>query len=181
MHIDGNWRDTNDYKIPGNRVLGDPSSTSGRLPDSDTSERSIGAGASYIRDWGYVGLSANHLSNNYGIPSAEGSRIDQRQNRYDLDSLVHAPFDGFETARFKAGFTDYRHAELGEDLAPEVIFSNRSFESRLELTHKPLMSAISASTAPSARRPRTPISRRCRRRAGRTRCRSRIRPRVRPS
>jgi iron complex outermembrane receptor protein len=128
MHIDGNWRDTNDYKIPGGR----------RLPDSDTSERSIGAGASYIRDWGYVGVSANHMSNNYGIPSAEGSRIDQRQNRYDLDSLVHEPFTGFETARFKAGFTDYRHAELGEDMAPEVVFSNRSFESRLELTHKPL-------------------------------------------
>jgi len=137
MHIDGNWRDTNDYKIPGNRVLNDPGSSSGRLPDSDTSERSIGAGASYIRDWGYVGVSANHLSNNYGIPSDEGSRIDQRQNRYDLDSLVHEPFTGFETARFKAGFTDYRHAELGEDLSPEVIFSNRSFESRLELTHKP--------------------------------------------
>jgi iron complex outermembrane receptor protein len=139
LHIDGNWRDTNDYKIPGNRVLGDASSASGRLPDSDTSERSIGAGASYIRDWGYVGLSANHLSNNYGIPTLEASRIDQRQNRYDLDSLVRAPFSGFETARFKAGFTDYRHAELGEDLSPQVIFSNRSFESRLELTHKPVM------------------------------------------
>jgi iron complex outermembrane receptor protein len=128
MHIDGNWRDTGDYKIPGG----------GRLRDSDTSERSMGAGASYIRDWGYVGLSANHLSNNYGIPSAEGSRIDQRQNRYDLDSLVHEPFGGFETVRVKAGFTDYRHAELGADLAPEVVFSNRSFESRVELTHKPL-------------------------------------------
>jgi iron complex outermembrane receptor protein len=138
LHIDGNWRDTSDYKIPGNRVLNDPSSASGRLPDSDTSERSIGAGASYIRDWGYVGVSANHLSNNYGIPTLDASRIDQRQNRYDIDSLVHAPFEGFESARFKAGFTDYRHAELGEDLAPEVIFSNRSFESRLELTHKPL-------------------------------------------
>jgi iron complex outermembrane receptor protein len=138
MHIDGNWRDTGDYKIPGNRVLNDPASASGRLPDSDTSERSIGAGASYIRDWGYVGVSANHLSNNYGIPTLDASRIDQRQNRYDFDSLVHEPFSGFETARFKAGFTDYRHAELGEDLEPEVIFSNRSFESRLELTHKPL-------------------------------------------
>jgi iron complex outermembrane receptor protein len=138
MHIDGNWRDTGDYKIPGNRVSGDPASASGRLPDSDTGERTIGAGVSYIRDWGYVGVSANHLENNYGIPSAEGSRIDQRQNRYDFDSLVREPFQGFESARFKAGFTDYRHAELGEDLAPEVIFSNRSFESRLELTHKPL-------------------------------------------
>jgi iron complex outermembrane receptor protein len=140
LHIDGNWRDTNDYKIPGSRVLNDPASGGGRLPDSDTSERSIGAGASYVRDWGYVGVSANHLSNNYGIPTEEGSRIDQRQNRYDLDSLVHAPFSGFETARFKAGFTDYRHAELDLTNAPEVIFSNRSFESRLELTHKPLSS-----------------------------------------
>jgi iron complex outermembrane receptor protein len=138
MHIDGNWRDTNDYKIPGNRALGDPTSASGRLPDSSTRERTIGAGASYIRDWGYVGVSANHLENNYGIPSAEGSRIDQRQNRYDLDSLVHEPFQGFETARFKAGFTDYSHAELAEDMSPQVRFSNRSFESRLELTHRPL-------------------------------------------
>lgn len=137
MHIDGNWRDTHDYRIPGNRVLNDPTSAGGRLPDSDTSERSIGAGASWIRDWGYVGISANHLSNNYGIPSAEGSRIDQRQNRYDIDSLVHAPFQGFESARFKAGFTDYRHAELDLTNAPEVVFSNRSFESRLELTHRP--------------------------------------------
>jgi iron complex outermembrane receptor protein len=55
---------------------------------------------------------------------------------------VHAPLSGFETARFKAGFTDYRHAELGEDLSPEVIFSNRSFESRLELTHKPLLGSL---------------------------------------
>jgi iron complex outermembrane receptor protein len=138
MHIDGNWRDTSDYKIPGKRVLGDPSSASGRLPDSDTRERSIGAGASYVREWGYVGASASHLSNNYGIPSGEGSRIDQRQNRYDIDSLVNAPFEGFETARVKAGFTDYHHAELGEDGTPATLFSNRSFESRLELTHKPL-------------------------------------------
>jgi iron complex outermembrane receptor protein len=140
MHIDGNWRDTSDYKIPGRRVLGDPSTGMDRLPDSDTRERSIGAGASYVRDWGYVGASASHLSNNYGIPSALGSRIDQRQNRYDVDSLVNAPFEGFESARLKAGFTDYHHAELGEDGAPEVVFSNRSFESRLELTHKPLSS-----------------------------------------
>jgi iron complex outermembrane receptor protein len=138
MHIDGNWRDTHDYKIPGSRMLNDPASGSGRLPASDTAERSIGAGASYVRDWGYVGASASHLENNYGIPTLETSRIDQRQDRYDVDSLVHEPFRGFETARFKAGFTDYRHAELGEDNAPEVIFSNRSFESRLELTHKPL-------------------------------------------
>jgi len=137
LHIDGNWRDTQDYKIPGNRVLNDSSTSMDRLPNADTRERNIGAGGSYIDDWGYAGFSASHLSNVYGIPTDEGSRIDQRQNRYDFDTLVHDPLRGLESARFKAGFTDYRHAELEDDGTPEVIFRNRSFESRLELTHKP--------------------------------------------
>jgi iron complex outermembrane receptor protein len=138
LHIDGNWRDTQDYKIPGNRVLDDASTSMDRLPNTDTRERNIGAGASWIDDWGYAGLSASHLSNVYGIPTNEGSRIDQRQNRYDFDSMLKSPLSGLESARFKAGFTDYRHAELDDEGAPEVIFTNRSFESRLELTHKPL-------------------------------------------
>jgi len=135
LHADGNWRDTGDYKIPGNRVLGDASSASGRLPHSDTTEKTFGVGGSYVGDWGYAGISASHLSNLYGIPSDEGSRIDQKQDRYDIDSLVKRPAAGFETFRFKAGYTDYMHAELGED-GPEVIFNNRSLETRLELTHE---------------------------------------------
>jgi iron complex outermembrane receptor protein len=138
LHIDGNWRSTSDYKIPGNRVLNDSSTAMDRLPNSDTSERNIGVGGSYIDDWGYAGLSASHLSNVYGIPSAEGSRIDQRQNRYDFDSLVKNPAAGLESARVKAGFTDYRHAELDDAGQPEVVFRNHSFESRIELTHRPL-------------------------------------------
>ena len=138
MHIDGNWRDTKDYKIPDQRVLDDPSTAMDRLPNSETRSRSIGAGASWIDDWGYAGLSASHLSNLYGIPTEEGSRIDQRQNRYDFDTMIKSPLALLESARFKAGFTDYRHAELEDDGTPEVIFTNRSFESRLELTHKPI-------------------------------------------
>jgi iron complex outermembrane receptor protein len=137
-HIDGNLRNTGDYKIPGNRVLGDPDSASGRLPHSDTRERNAGVGASFVDNWGFVGASVSHLTNVYGIPSDEGSKIDQKQTRYDIDSLVKAPFAGFETFKFKAGFTDYEHAEIGEDGAPEVIFKNRSTETRAELTHKPL-------------------------------------------
>jgi iron complex outermembrane receptor protein len=138
LHADTNWRDTADYKIPGSRVAGDPASGGGRLPHSDTLEKSVGAGGSYIDSWGYVGLSAAHLSNLYGIPSAEGSRIDQKQDRYDLDSMVKAPFSGFETLRLKAGYTDYHHAELDEQGAPVVLFSNRSLETRAELVHRPV-------------------------------------------
>lgn len=137
LHLDGSWRDAQDYKIPGNRVLDDPSTHMDRLPHSDTEAKTLGVGASWIDDWGYAGLSASHLSNLYGIPSLEGSRIDQKQDRYDFDSLVKRPLAGFETLRLKAGYTDYRHAELGED-GPEVLFNNRSLETRMELTHAPV-------------------------------------------
>lgn len=137
-HIDGNLRNADDYKIPGNRVLNDPDSASGRLPHSDTRARSGGLGGSYIDNWGFVGVSASHLSNVYGIPSDEGSKIDQKQTRYDIDSLVKAPLEGFETFKFKAGYTDYEHAEIGDDGLPEVEFKNRSLETRFELTHKPV-------------------------------------------
>jgi iron complex outermembrane receptor protein len=138
LHVDGNWRNTDDYKIPGSRVLDDPASGGGRLPHTDTAERDVGVGASYVRDWGYVGVSAAHLQNLYGVPTEEGSRIDQHQDRYDLDSLVKDPLSGFESMRIKAGFTSYRHAELGEDNLPTTLFRNRSFESRVELTHAPV-------------------------------------------
>lgn len=134
LHVDGNWRDTDDYRIPDRRVLQDEASSMRRLPHSDTREKNIGAGASWVDSWGYAGVSASHLSNLYGIPSDEGSRIDQKQDRYDFDSVVKRPFAGIESLRFKAGYTDYQHAELGED-GPEVIFNNRSLETRLELTH----------------------------------------------
>jgi iron complex outermembrane receptor protein len=137
LHVDGNWRDTGDYKIPDTRVLNDAATAMSRLPHSDTLEKNLGVGASYVDDWGYAGISASHLSNLYGIPSEEGSRIDQKQDRYDFDSLVKRPLAGFESLRVKAGYTDYQHAELGED-GPEVLFNNRSLETRAELTHAPI-------------------------------------------
>jgi iron complex outermembrane receptor protein len=138
LHADGNIRNTGDYKIPGRRVLNDAESATGRLPHSATKERNVGIGGSYIADWGFAGLSASHLSNLYGIPSDEGSRIDQKQTRYDFDSLVRKPFDGIETFKFKAGYTSYEHAELDEANDPAVIFKNRSLETRTELAHSPI-------------------------------------------
>jgi len=139
LHLDGNMRNTDDFQIPDLRVVNDPTSRMNRLPNSDTKERNIGIGGSYIDDWGYAGLSASHLTNFYGIPTDEGSHIDQRQNRYDFDSVVKNPLAGFESARIKAGYTVYDHAEL-DDGVPATLFSNKSFESRVELTHKPITS-----------------------------------------
>lgn len=136
LHLDANGRQSGDYQIPGSRVQGDPSSGSGRLPNSRTKEKGGGFGASYIDGWGFVGASVSGLDNKYSVPSDEGSTIDQQQTRYDIDSLFKNILPGIESAKFKAGYTDYRHAELGEDGLPEVQFTNRALETRAEMVHK---------------------------------------------
>ncbi len=138
LHLDGNYRDTDNYKIPGSARLNDPSSASGRLPNSFTHETSIGAGGSYIADWGHLGASVSTLDDHYGIPTAEKSFIDLHQTRYDIDSLVKAPFAGFESFKFKLGYTDYSHIEKQQDGTPNTIFSNRAVQTRWELAHQPL-------------------------------------------
>jgi iron complex outermembrane receptor protein len=139
LHIDGNFRDTDDYKIPDHAVLNDPNSASGRLPNSFTRANSLGVGASYIQSWGHIGLSAGVNDDRYGIPTEEQSYITLKQNRYDLDGLIKDPFGGaFESLRFKVGYTDYKHTEHEADGTPATDFKNDAIESRIELTHKPI-------------------------------------------
>jgi iron complex outermembrane receptor protein len=138
LHVDGNYRDTDNYKIPGNAKQGDATTASGRLPNSFTHESSVGVGGSYIADWGHIGASVSSLDDHYGIPTAEKSFIDLHQTRYDIDSLVKEPFAGIESFKFKLGYTDYTHTEKKEDGTADTVFSNRSLQTRWELAHKPL-------------------------------------------
>lgn len=123
LHVDANTRHADDYKIPGNRIQNDPSSASGTLPWSYTHQNSLGFGASYIDSWGHLGASVGTLNNKYGIPTEEGSQIDQSQTRYDVDALVKNPFGVFETFKFKLGYTDYKHTELDLTDVPQTNFS----------------------------------------------------------
>jgi len=145
FHIDANSRRAEDYNIPDNKILNDSTSPSGRLPWSYTHEHSLGFGASYIESWGHIGASVGKLDNRYGNPTLEGSQIDLSQTRYDIDGLVKNPFGGtaggsgiFESFKFKLAHNDYKHSELDLSDVPQVNFSNKSSETRWELTHKPL-------------------------------------------
>lgn len=137
LHLDGNFRDADDYRIPGNVVLGDASSGSGTLPNSFTRAGSLGFGGSYIQNWGHIGASVGVNDDRYGIPTEERSYIKLKQTRFDIDGLIKEPFANFESLRLKIGNTDYEHAEHHEDGDTAVTFKNRALESRLELTHKP--------------------------------------------
>jgi iron complex outermembrane receptor protein len=138
LHLDGNFRDTDDYKIPGSTVLNDATSVSGRLPSSFTRSHTLGLGTAYIASWGHIGASAGTEKNHYGIPTEEKSFIKLSQNSLDVDGLIREPFAAFESFKFKIGHNDYRHTEYLENGTPATHFKNRGFETRWEATHKPV-------------------------------------------
>lgn len=138
LHADGSWLDAGNYRIPGLAEAGDPASASGRLPLSFTRRNSLALGASHIATWGYLGASVSSFNNKYGVPSEDGAQIDLAQMRYDVEGRINAPFAGIDAVKFKLGYTDYEHTELDTAGTPEVDFSNRALESRVELHHAPL-------------------------------------------
>lgn len=138
LHVDGNMLRAGDYRIPGNSSV-DRDGDTGRLTFSGNRENNLGVGASMIQSWGYVGASVSQIDKLYGIRGRhESSKIDLLQTRFDVDSLIRSPFEGFDALRIKLGQSDYRHTELHDGIEPHVKFTNRSLESRIELSHQPV-------------------------------------------
>jgi iron complex outermembrane receptor protein len=138
LHIDGNMLRAGNYRIPGNSSV-DRDGDTGRLTFSGNRENNLGVGASMIQSWGYVGASVSQIDKLYGIRGhEEKSKIDLLQTRFDFDSLIRSPFEGFDALRIKVGQSDYRHTELHDGIEPHAKFTNRSLESRIELSHQPV-------------------------------------------
>lgn len=138
LHVDGSLLRAGDYRIPGNSAV-DGSGDAGRLSFSGNREDNLGVGASLIQSWGHVGASLSQTDKLYGIRGRdENAKIDLGQTRFDIDSLVRSPLPGFDALRVKLGHNNYRHTELEDGTEPHVRFSNRSMESRWELSHLPL-------------------------------------------
>ncbi|MCE2859716.1 MAG: TonB-dependent receptor [Oxalobacteraceae bacterium] len=142
LHVDGNVMNAGDYRIPGSSAVDASAANNdtGKLGFSRNRENNIAVGGSLIQDWGHVGASLSQLGKVYGIHGRdELAKIDLAQTRFDVDSFIKSPLEGFDGLRVKLGQTDYRHTELensGTD--PHVRFSNKSFESRWELSHLPI-------------------------------------------
>ncbi len=60
-----------------------------------------------------------------------------RSDRLDVRGELRDPFAGFSNLRFRGGYTDYRHDER-DDGVVGTTFTNRGYDGRLELRHKPL-------------------------------------------
>ena len=151
-HFDGFNRDRNNLDIGGSAIdvnaaqATDPTlsviqNSQGYINNTSAKAISGSAGVSLIGDPGFGGISFNRLENNYGIaPDGSGgdiTRIELKQNRYDFKSELKKPFSYAESLRMKLGYTDYQHTEIPNGVAASF-FTNKTYESRLELAHNPL-------------------------------------------
>lgn len=157
-HLDGFFRTRGNLGIGGNGIdvaaaqAMDPSLTviqnpRGYLPNTSAQAISGSAGVSLVGDPGFAGVSMNRLENNYGIPpdgsGGPNTRIDLKQSKYDFRSELIDPFSFVETLRTRLGYTDYKHTELsgglpGVPYMPGTAFTNKTYEGRAELIHRPL-------------------------------------------
>ncbi len=173
-HLDGLYRDRGDMSIGGTAIdankaqaldptLNVVSNTHAFIPNTFAQTINGALGGSYVSDAGFVGIGINQFHNNYGIAPDGGTfssngiayadpntRIDQRQTKYDIKSQLNNPFSFAEKLSIRLGYTDYYHTELdggvpGIPYSPGTAFSNKTYEGRVELTHKaigPFMGAV---------------------------------------
>ena len=168
-HADASFQDGDAYEIPGFaesaqlRALeeaeeehdDDEEEEEARdiLPGSQFDSESFAVGASFIQDWGFVGLVVSQLEANYGLPGGHGHEeeeagagaeeevegnplLDLNQNRIDLELGIDAPFSIFSSLNVRVGINDYEHQEIEPDGEVATNFSNEAWEARAELVYE---------------------------------------------
>ncbi|MCS4306237.1 iron complex outermembrane receptor protein [Rheinheimera pacifica] len=151
LYVDGFWRDSDDYRIPGfAEAQPDDDAVKGRVGSSAATAKGFTLGGSYLLDNGYVGVSYGRLEREYGIPghshggheesdahtAEERVYADLTQNRYQLLSELNFSSGLIRTVNTRLAFTDYGHSEIEAGVVGTT-FQNQSREARLEILHRP--------------------------------------------
>ena len=156
FHVDGFWRESDDYRVP---VAPEIDEDSDERIVENTAEESNGftLGTSYILDNGYIGVSYGRLERDYGIPGhghGDEEGHDEEEAGHDEEEEEEV-FLGLEQDRFqllseltfnqsfinavntRIGYTDYTHTEF-EDGETGTTFDNETVELKLDVLHRPL-------------------------------------------
>lgn len=138
IQISGLRTETDDVRIPGYAQTGAEApedQPKDLLPGSaiDTKSGSVGLSAGFAG--GFVGLAASDFETEYGVPTGDDPAISIRMKQRRLDSKgeLSAPFGPFKGARFRLGYGDYTHSELGGGTTVNTRFENEAWEGRVEL------------------------------------------------
>ena len=91
-HLDGTWKDGDDYEIPGYaesarfRAIeeeGHEEETRGVVPGSAFDAKAYAGGVSYIFDRGFIGVSLSKMKADYGLPGGHGHEEDHEEGDHE--------------------------------------------------------------------------------------------------
>jgi iron complex outermembrane receptor protein len=95
LHLDGTFKETDDYKIPGfaesaalraeevEEAGEEIEEAFGRLENSDVQTNSITGGLSYIGDRGFLGVAVHSFNSDYGVPGGHGHEEEHDEEEHD--------------------------------------------------------------------------------------------------
>jgi iron complex outermembrane receptor protein len=136
LHVDGAWRETDDYDIPGfaeSRRLraleeegAEEEEMRGTVENSSSRTKAGGVGASYIGERWQFGVAASLHDTRYGVPGAHhhheegeeeeeeegGISIDLEQKRLDFRAQAPLTSGDGPMLELRGAVTDYEHAEI---------------------------------------------------------------------
>ncbi|MBT8147942.1 MAG: TonB-dependent receptor [Gammaproteobacteria bacterium] len=166
-HVDAVDRQSNDAEIAGfainpdfvdfddKEAIEELMESRGRLSNSNMESDSQTAGASWILDDGWIGVSFNQLDSEYGLPGGahahheheegeeeeehdeehgeeeENIRIVMEQQRWDTEARIPLENSWFQEFHGKLSFVDYQHAEVEGNGEIGTLFENDGYEGRL--------------------------------------------------
>jgi iron complex outermembrane recepter protein len=151
-HADAHKSRTDDARIPGfalsrrfreelEEAGANVNETRGRLPNTGGETYGGALGGSYVAERGLLGLGVSRYDTDYGIPDTggeEGVRIDMRQTRYDLKSELRDLGSFIKSARLRATYNDYEHAEVEGSGEVGTLFQQKGSDTRLVFDHAPV-------------------------------------------
>lgn len=146
VHVDGFWRESDDYKIPGIAFLeseeeheeeGHEEHSEGVLENSAGRSHGVNIGGSVLLDRGFVGLSYGRLDRINGLPGhgheeeaeeeiegeehAEEKILSElEQDRWQLISDLQIDSPLLSAVKIRLGYTDYIHREIHAEEAEEL-------------------------------------------------------------
>ena len=158
FHLDGFWRDSNDYKIAGPADIHEEEEGEegeDRLDNSASNSSGLTFGSSYLFDDGFIGGSYGVMEKEYGIPGHSHSHeheeeedhedeesedvfAEMKQSKLQLLGEYNFKQQFINKIASKFAYTDYEHQEI-EDGAIGTTFTNDSVEARVDLFHENYM------------------------------------------
>ncbi|MCY4552889.1 MAG: TonB-dependent receptor [Candidatus Poribacteria bacterium] len=99
------------------RRASDTQTPIGTLKNTSLSNVNISTGTSFIKDWGYIGISTGDYRSDYGIPGSPeghitGVNIALDRQRYAAEMEYRFNRPGLDKVKLQGTYTSYQHQEL---------------------------------------------------------------------